>query len=118
MRGDEKRVVDTFCRWLEKNGWIVDKEVNFIDIVARKGPLHLYAETKGRTAAIGLDVDTLYGQLLRRIPNGEVGKAVFGVVVPEEGKLSALRVQAQVRKLLNIVIFVVDLNGNVEQIKP
>jgi hypothetical protein len=39
----------------------------------------LYAEAKGRTAAIGLDVDTLYGQLLRRMPADQL---VRQLVVP------------------------------------
>jgi hypothetical protein len=67
MRGDEKRVVDAFAAWLQENGWTADTEVNFVDVCARRGDERLYAEAKGRTAAIGLDVDTLYGQLLRRI---------------------------------------------------
>jgi hypothetical protein len=68
MRGDEKRVVDAFVAWLQDNGWKADTEVNFVDVFARRGDERLYAEAKGRTAAIGIDVDTLYGQLLRAWP--------------------------------------------------
>ena len=68
MRGDEKRVVDAFVAWLQENGWTADTEVNFVDVCARRGDERLYAEAKGRTEAIGLDVDTLYGQLLRGWP--------------------------------------------------
>jgi len=47
----------------------VAREVEFADVYAERGVERLYAEAKGRTAAIGLDVDTLYGQLLRRMNN-------------------------------------------------
>jgi hypothetical protein len=67
MHGDEKRVVDAFVAWLQNEGWTAEKEVNFADVFARRGDERLYAEAKGRTSEIGLDVDTLYGQLLRRM---------------------------------------------------
>lgn len=51
MRGDEARVVDAFCRWLEAEGWQVTLEVDFVDVKAQRGADVLYAEAKGRTAA-------------------------------------------------------------------
>jgi hypothetical protein len=68
-------------------------------------------EAKGRTAAIGLDVDTLYGQLLRRMPEQEVGSARFAVVVPLEGLAAALRVPVRVRQRLGIDVYSVDVAG-------
>ena len=59
MRGDESRVVDAFCSYLQGQGWRVEREVEFVDVKATKGETTLYAEAKGRTVAIGLDVDTL-----------------------------------------------------------
>lgn len=41
--------------------------MDFLDIYAERGQERLYAEAKGRTSEIGLDVDILYGQLLRRM---------------------------------------------------
>ena len=114
MRGDEKRIVDAFRKWLGSEGWRVKREIEFIDIFAERGQERLYAEAKGRTKAIGLDVDTLYGQLLRRMPSSEVGKARFGVVVPEEGRVAALRVPPRVRSVLHIDVFVVDDKGRVQ----
>ncbi len=67
MRGDEERVVTANASWLEQNGWTVVREVEFVDVFAERGEEKVYAEAKGRTAAIGLDVDTLHGQLLRRM---------------------------------------------------
>jgi hypothetical protein len=70
----------------------------------------LYAEAKGRTAA---DLDTLYGQLLRRMPI-EQSNARFAVVVPTEARVAALRVPARVRELLRIDVYTVDAEGRVE----
>jgi hypothetical protein len=61
--GDEARVVRAFCVWLAEHGWYTRLEVEHVEIVADRGNQRLYAQAKGRTAAIGLDVDTLYGQL-------------------------------------------------------
>jgi len=107
VRGDEERVVRAFCAWLREHGWTVEREVKYTDVVARRGDERLYAEAKGRTAAIGLDVDTLYGQLLRRMPNEAVGEARFAVVVPEEAVAAALRVPDRVRELLQVSAFAV-----------
>lgn len=113
MRGSEAQVVEAFVAWLEADGWTVEREVEFCDVVARRGGEVLYAEAKGRTAAVGLDVDTLYGQLLRRVPL-DAGGARFGVVVPSEARTTALRVPASVRHILGITVYVVDSGGIVE----
>ena len=117
VRGDEERVVTAFVAWLEPDGWNVDREVDFCDVVARRGNETLYAEAKGRTAAIGLDVDTLYGQLLRRVPLDATG-ARFGAVVPSAARIAALRVSGSVRRMLDVTIYVVDDSGGVEAITP
>jgi hypothetical protein len=113
VRGDEERVVRAFCAWLRQQGWTVEREAKYTDVVARRGDDRLYAEAKGRTAAIGLDVDTLYGQLLRRMPNEAVGQARFAVVVPEEAVAAALRVPNRVRELLQVSIFAVSADDAV-----
>lgn len=115
MRGDEIRIVDAFCSWLEGQGWAIQREVKFVDVVAEKDGERIYAEAKGRTTAPGLDIDTLYGQLLRRMPPEEVGTARFAVVVPSISVHMAERVPARVRDLLRISIYSVDEQGNVEQ---
>jgi hypothetical protein len=114
MRGDEARVVDAFCSWLASNDWEVQREVEFCDVRATRGTQVMYAEAKGKTAAVGLDVDTMYGQLLRRMPPSEVGFAEFAVVVPTSALAAALRVPAWVRELLKIEIYAVDDDGGVE----
>lgn len=68
VRGDERRIVEAFCSWLVGEGWTVRREVDFVDVAAERGDERLYAEAKGRTLAPSTDIDTLSGQLLRRMP--------------------------------------------------
>lgn len=113
MRGDEARIVDSFCAWLQSQGWSIEREVDFVDVVAEKDGERIYAEAKGRTTAPGLDIDTMYGQLLRRMPPEEVGTARFAVVVPSVSVHMAKRVPTRVRELLRISIYGVDEEGRV-----
>ena len=113
MRGDEQRVVDAFARYLGERGWLVSPEVDFCDLVAERGGERLFVEAKGRTAAIGTDVDTMYGQILRRMPIAEDPAARFAVVVPARAQTAALRVPPRVRALLSVEVFVVDDAGTV-----
>ena len=112
MNGDEARVLVVFCQWLEGEGWSVQREVNFVDVLAERGRERLYAEAKGRTPATGLDVDTRYGQLLRRMPD-EHPTARYGVVVPTSAVKAALRVPTWVRERLRIEIYEVTDDGEV-----
>jgi hypothetical protein len=112
MRGDEKRVVDAFVAWLQENGWTTDTEVNFADVCARRGDERLYAEAKGRTTESGLDVDILYGQLLRRMADPGTG-ARYAAVVPTAAVQAALRVPAWVRQRLDVGVYEVDDAGTV-----
>ncbi|GAA2164785.1 hypothetical protein GCM10009845_21040 [Pedococcus bigeumensis] len=105
--------MDAFCRWLESEGWSVEREVAFCDVVATRGADRLYAEAKGRTAAPGLDIDTLYGQLLRRMPEEEFGRGEFAVVVPSDHVAKALRVPPRVRALLGVRVYGVGEDGQV-----
>lgn len=113
-RGDEARVVAAFCDWLRAEGWEhVETEVAHCDVVARRGPTTLYAEAKGWTSSPGGDVDELYGQLLRRMLEGDDPHTRFAVVVPTAVEWHALRVPARVRELLRVDVFVVDDAGGV-----
>lgn len=114
MRGDEKRVVDAFCAYLESDGWSVEREVAFCDVVARRPGETMYCEAKGRTTEVGLDVDTLYGQLLRRMKDVAEPGDLYAVVVPSEAEVAALRVPARVRESLGIRVFLVTADNEVE----
>ena len=112
MRGDKNRVVDAYVAWLERSSWTVQSEVDLVDVYAERGDERLYAEAKGRTTSPGLDVDTLYGQLLRRMRDPEPG-ARYAVVVPTAALNAALRVPAWVRDRLSVDIYEVDDNAGV-----
>ena len=116
MRGDEARVVSAFTAWLEAAGWTVSTEVDFCDVVAVRGDEQLFAEAKGRTAAQGLDVDTMYGQILRRMPSPMPPNTRFAVVVPESSRHHVLRVPEDIRRSLRIDVFVVSDDGAVEAV--
>lgn len=117
MRGDEARVVEAFCKYLESDGWEVHREVQCVDVKATRGTLTLYAEVKGRTAAMGLDVDTLYGQLLRRVPD-EASNSLLGVVVPERAVASAMRVPRWIRDCLRVHVWAVSDDDCVRLVSP
>ena len=57
-------------------------------------------------------IDTLYGQLLRRMRDPESG-AQYAVVVPTAALNAALRVPAWVRDRLSVDIYEVDDNAGV-----
>lgn len=103
MRGDEMQVVAAFGDYLVRAGCAVQFEVAKVDVAGTRGGERHYAEAKGRTGSNGgLDVDTLYGQLLRRMPKDGVGRARFAVAVPEGMIRAAQRVPPRVRTMLRI----------------
>lgn len=117
MRGDEARVIAAFVGWLEAEGWSVELEVDFCDVVARRDGITLFAEAKGETAAIGLDIDTMYGQILRRMPLEEDESYRFAVVVPTRASAAALRVPKRTRDALRIGVFEVMSDGRVHEVE-
>jgi hypothetical protein len=90
----------------------VRTEVGFVDVVAERDGLTLLAEAKGTTTSAGLDVDTVYGQLLRRINTGRGGES-YALVVPTSARKAAERVAGDVRSLLRIALYVVADDGTV-----
>jgi hypothetical protein len=100
---DEAEIVAAFVAWLVAKGWTVQTEVAWADIVAERDGERLIAEAKGGTSEPGLDLDTLYGQLLRRmVPDENVR---YGVVVPARVEPTALRVPSFVRRALAIDVY-------------
>jgi Holliday junction resolvase-like predicted endonuclease len=72
VKWHERVVVEAFRRWLEAQGWETETETEFVDVVAHRGNETIYAEVKGRTKSRpGAGLDTLYGQLLRRMSAGD-----------------------------------------------
>lgn len=97
MRGDEAGVIRAFVAWLEAEGWSVEREAAFCDVVARRDGVTLLVEAKGETQAFGTDVDTMYGQILRRMPIAEDESYRFAAVVPTRARDAALRVPTRTR---------------------
>ena len=107
----EREVVAAFVTWLQSEGWQVRTEVEWADVVADRGGERLIAEAKGVTSEPGLDLDTLYGQLLRRmVPTAETR---YAVVVPEVLITAAERVPGFVRANLHIYLYGIADDGEV-----
>ena len=98
---------------LRLGGWRPAARAEFLDVLARRGDRSLYAEVKGATSSIGLDVGTAYGQLLRRMPSFEDERVRYALVVPERAESAALRVPARIREALRIDVYVVTADGAV-----
>lgn len=111
--GRESEVVAVFVAWLDDEGWEVQTEVDWADVVAERGDERLVGEVKGITTDPGLDLDTLFGQLLRRMKPGQATRYV--VVVPESLVPVASRVPREVRARLHIDLYGVDMDDTVRQ---
>ena len=112
-------IAPAFRAWLEADGWKTETETEFVDVVARRGNETIYAEAKGRTKSRpGAGLDTLYGQLLRRMPAEEVGdtNTRFTVVIPAGAEAAALRVPRRVRDLLRIDVYAVSDDHQVRRL--
>jgi len=110
----EAQVVEHFCAALTADGWAVTTEVKFVDVVAHKDGTTIYAEAKGHTSSTGTDVDTMYGQLLRRIGDAPNPRARYAVVEPDTALTATLRVPTWVRSRLLIDVYAVHEDGRVE----
>ncbi len=112
--GREHEVEAVFVRWLEGAGWEVTTQRDYADVVAERAGERLVAEAKGITSSAGTDLDTLYGQLLRRMtPSDDVTR--YAVVVPDRLIPVALRVPAVVREQLNIRVYGVAMDDTVTE---
>jgi hypothetical protein len=110
----EAAVQAAFVDYLIERGWEVTTDnADYTDVIARRGDELLLAEVKGTTTSAGLDVDTAYGQLLRRIRERPEA-ARYALVVPESALRAALRVSDEVRRRLGMDVWVVDEAGNVQ----
>lgn len=113
----EADVVVAFTKWLQDQGWDVATGVEHADVVARRGTEALVAEVKGRTSSPGLDVDTMYGQLLRRMTvAGATAGTRYAVVVPRSAAGAALRVPQPIRERLQVAVYAVERDGTVTRL--
>lgn len=116
---DEARIVKIFRSWLEAQGWTVEAEADFLDLLAVRGDDRLLVEAKGRTTGRpGLSVDALYGQILRRISDQGLDdrSTRFALVVPERLEGALLRISLELRATLKIDLYVVTDDDRVRQV--
>ena len=105
--------MDVFEAWLQTAGGAVRREVELVDLLAQHPDGRvLYVETKGETSSPGLDVDTLYGPLLRRMTSQQ-DSVRYAVVVPRSLEKAATPVPEHVRALLGVDVHLIDTDGSV-----
>ncbi|WP_225859566.1 hypothetical protein [Streptomyces albicerus] len=84
------------------------------DVEAVRGDARLIGEAKGRTQEKGIDADTAYGQLLRRMIS-DSPDIRHALIVPTSSVWHAERVPAHVRRLLRIDLYEVTDD---DQVRP
>jgi hypothetical protein len=116
-RGDEARVVAAFERYVVADGWRLVREPNgWADVVAVRGSERLVGEAKGNTGpSAGLDTDTMFGQLLRRM--GDEAVTNWAVVVPTAVLPKVLRVPEKVLDRLGIEVYEVTESNDVRRVR-
>jgi len=104
-KGSEEPVARAFKAWLERDGWrLIDERGSWADVIAERGEERLIGEVKGYTGGnTGLDVDTMFGQLLRRMEPGAA--TTWAVIVPARSLTAVLRVPLDARRGLGIRVF-------------
>jgi hypothetical protein len=105
-RGSEAPVERGFKRWLEREGWrLISDAGSWADVIAeRVFEVRNDDEVKGFTSGnTGTDVDTMFGQLLRRMMPG--GATTWAIIVPTRTLPKVLRVPVEVRRALGIRVF-------------
>lgn len=104
-----------FEGWLRSHGWKVLEERcagDCFDIEAwHSDGARLLVEVQGDTATPAVDLDTLYGRLLRRMDG--VPSSRYAVVVPDYAVTEAQRVIPQVREALALEVYAVGAHGEV-----
>ena len=112
----EPEVQAKFVAYLIERGWDVSTQnADHADLIARRGAERLVAEVKGHTSSPGLDVDTAYGQLLRRMTDDNCDSE-FALVVPESLEGSVVRVPGRVRRQLGVEVWLVPDSGEPRRI--
>lgn len=110
----EAEVLARFVTLLTDAGWQVPltPRGDYPDVDARHSDgSRLVAEVKGHTSEPGLDTDTAYGQLLRRMGTEPAPGTRYALVVPESLRSKAERVPGHVRGTLRIEVWLVPEEG-------
>lgn len=113
--GSEATVVEVFKSWLTEQGWACEKlpprgDYPAVDARHPDGR-RLIVEAKGFSRDAAADLDSGYGQILRRI-KGEPA-TTYALVVAATVVRFAQRVPSEVRSKLGIALYTVDAHGAV-----
>lgn len=115
----EAEVQAAFVAALHERGWdVMTENADYTDVIARRGTDVLIAEVKGETRSVGTDVDTAYGQLLRRMTDRGDASVRYALVVPAAAAPAALRVSKEVRAALAIDVWQVTSSGAISSDSP
>lgn len=111
----EADVQDAFIAWLRAEGWEAraGRAQDEADVVALRGGARLLAEVKGDTSSPGLDADTGWGQLLRRVTGSLTDR--YALVGTARCVAAFNRVPDQVRRALRVEAFEVGPDGSVHE---
>ena len=115
--GSEAQAEADFVAWLEARGWTRTQRVGHADVTMIRDGARLIGEVKGRTSSPGTDVDTMFGQLLRRVDLGQTND-VYAIAVPPELETAVRRVASEVLDALRISLFVIEPDGRVRFAHP
>ena len=108
----EDEVVERFSSWLVSEGWTITEPIDrWLDIYAVRGEERLHVEAKGVTTSPGIDADTAWGQILRRMTDFGHPGARYALVCPESVARHMLRVPAVVRDRLGVEVYAVRTDG-------
>ncbi|GAA1843609.1 hypothetical protein [Asanoa iriomotensis] len=114
---DEQRVINAFRAWLIAQGWSPIKPTDrWTDIEAVRGEERLIGEAKGWTSEPGIDADTAYGQLLRRMTEPS-SNTRYALIVPTSCVAAAERVPTHIRDRLNIHLYEVGHDGLTREVR-
>lgn len=112
---NEAEALARFAAYLGREGWEVPPTPrgDFPDIDARhrETGARLVGEVKGHTSEPGLDTDTAFGQLLRRMGAEPEPATRYVLVVPEALRGKVERVPAHIREVLRVEVWLVPDDG-------
>lgn len=111
----ENEILAAFLTWASNNGFEEEAVRGHEDAVITDHHGIVIVEAKGTTKSAGTDVDTLYGQLLRRMHQHHPISTRYAAVVPDTALDAALRVDDRVREQLRIDVYSVGPDGTVNR---
>jgi hypothetical protein len=110
----EDDTLRAFLAWTDTNGLTPQPRRDHEDAVMADDYGVVTAKAKSATSSVGLDIDTTFGQLLRRAHPDHPSTTHCAVVVPASVESAALHVDATVREQLRIDLYVVGDDGVVD----